>query len=35
MDEVDRWGSSLRDPLIFPYEINKNEPFLNRRLALE
>ena len=28
-------GEPLRDPLIFPYEINKKEPFLNRRLALE
>ena len=28
-------GWNLRDPLIFPYEINKKEPFLNRRLALE
>ena len=28
-------GSHLRDPLIFPYEINKTKPFLNGRLALE
>ena len=27
--------NTLRDPLIFPYYINKKEPFLNRRLALE
>ena len=28
-------GRGLRDPLILPYEINKNKPFLNRHLALE
>ena len=26
---------TLRDPLIFPYEINKTKPFFNGRLALE
>ena len=27
--------SALRDPLIFPYEINKTKTFLKQRLALE
>ena len=32
---VPEQGVNLRDPLIFPYEINKTKPFLNKRLALE
>ena len=28
-------ASTLRDPLILPYEINKTQTFLKQRLALE